>query len=303
MHAIPTRYAQSYRYTVSVQPEISGGLTPTSLFGACINGVTLDPGAAEFFHGDRTNGWQYEALSGAIALELDESHAHVQPTSAYHYHAVPSLLLNEVVLQPDKHSRLIGWTGKGFPIYALYGWDEGGSVLQMRSSYRIKSEYRPTGGNQPGGTYDGMFVNDYEYVAGTDDLDPCNDSQVITPDFPEGTYAYFMTEEWPFISRCFAGTPSADFGRRRPPPTPVWRAVGNRSKGDRIGGRKRKAVLVVSVPYGRGGKANLEAINQLLRTDNCVGTGVDAFRHFDLVHVDQGLIATFRENVNEHSQR
>ena len=108
MHAIPTRYAQSYRYTVSVQPEINGGLTPTSLFGACINnGVTLDPGAAEFFHGDRTNGWQYEALSDAIALGLDESHAHVQSTSAYHYHAVPSLLLSEVSLQPDKHSWLI----------------------------------------------------------------------------------------------------------------------------------------------------------------------------------------------------
>ena len=66
---------------------------------------------------------------------------------------------------------------------------------QMRSSHRIKSGYRPTGENQLSGTYDGTFVNNYEYVAGTGDLYPCNGSQVITPYFPEGTYVYFITEE------------------------------------------------------------------------------------------------------------
>ncbi|MBJ67052.1 MAG: hypothetical protein CME28_03470 [Gemmatimonadetes bacterium] len=50
---------------------------------------------------------------------------------------------------------------------------------------------------------------------------PFNGGQVVTPDLPEGTYAYFITEEWPFISRCFASTPSADFGRRKPPSTLV----------------------------------------------------------------------------------
>lgn len=215
--------AQSYRYTVPAGPELSGQITPTTgLFGVCINGVPLDPGAAEFFHGDRASGWQYEALSGAIALGLDESHAHVQPTGAYHYHAAPSLLLSEVGVQSDKHSPLIGWAGDGFPIYALYGWDESDSVRQMRSSYRIRSGDRPTGENQPGGTYDGTFVNDYEYLEGAGDLDSCNGSQVVTPDFPEGTYAYFITEEWPFIPRCFAGTPSVDFAQRGPPPTLVW---------------------------------------------------------------------------------
>jgi hypothetical protein len=100
--------AQNHRYTVPVQPELSGQFTPAIVFGVCINGVFLEPGAAEFFHGDRTSGWQYEALSGAVALGLDESHAHVQPTGAYHYHAAPSLLLSEVGFQHDKHSPLSG---------------------------------------------------------------------------------------------------------------------------------------------------------------------------------------------------
>ena len=213
--------AQNHRYTVPVQPELGDQFTPAIVFGVCINGVFLEPGAAEFFHGDRTSGWQYEALSGAVTLGSDESHAHVQPTSAYHYHAAPSLLLSKVGFQHDKHSPLIGWAGDGFPIYALYVWNEGGSVHQIRSSYRIRSGDRPTGENQPGGTYDGTFVNDYKYVEGTGDLYSCNGSQVVTPDFPEGTYAYFITEEWSFISRCFADTPYVDFAQRGPPPTLV----------------------------------------------------------------------------------
>jgi hypothetical protein len=223
--------SQMYRYTVPAQPLRSGTYTPLNgLFGVCINGVPLDPGAAEFFHGDRASGWQYEALSGAIALGLDESYAHVQPTGAYHYHAAPTLLLSSAGLQPDQHSPLVGWAADGFPIYALYGWDEAGAVQTMRSSYRVKSGDRPVGDNQPGGTYDGTFVNDYEYVEGAGTLDACNGNQVVTPDFPEGTYAYFITEEWPFIPRCFAGTPSADFALGGPQPTLVWPASWGRIK-------------------------------------------------------------------------
>ncbi|MBJ67053.1 MAG: hypothetical protein CME28_03475 [Gemmatimonadetes bacterium] len=102
--------AQSYRYTVLVQPEFSGQFTPASLFVVYINGVPLDPGTAEFFHGDRASSWQYEALPGAFALGLDESHTHVQPTGAYHYHATPSLLLSGAGLQYKKYS--LHWLGQ-----------------------------------------------------------------------------------------------------------------------------------------------------------------------------------------------
>ena len=49
-------------------------------FGIAVNGVPFDPGAAEFYLGDRQSGWQYEALSGAVPLGIDENYAHVQPT-------------------------------------------------------------------------------------------------------------------------------------------------------------------------------------------------------------------------------
>ncbi|HBE70497.1 MAG TPA: hypothetical protein DDW52_20300, partial [Planctomycetaceae bacterium] len=181
---------------------------------------------------DGEPGWQYEPLSGAIALGIDTSHAHVQPTGKYHYHGLPTGLLDSVKLNPKEHSPLIGWAADGFPIYAVYGYsdakDAESDVKKLTSSYRLKAGDRP-GGNAPSGKYDGTFVRDYAYVKGSGDLDECNGWFTVTPDFPEGTYAYFLTEEWPVVPRSYRGTPSSDFshgprrggGRgdfRRPPP-------------------------------------------------------------------------------------
>ena len=38
----------------------------------------------------------------------------------------------------------------------------------------------------------------------------------MTPGFAGGTYAYFLTEAWPVIPRCFVGTPDPSFERRGP---------------------------------------------------------------------------------------
>jgi len=43
-------------------------------------------------------------------------------------------------------------------------------LRQVHSSYVLRSGERP-GGTEPDGTYDGAFVEDYEYVAGLGDLD------------------------------------------------------------------------------------------------------------------------------------
>ena len=71
---------------------------PNMPFGIAINGVLFDPGTAEFWQGDRASGWNYCALGGAIGLGLDENHAHVQPTGAYHYHGLPTGLLDHLHL-------------------------------------------------------------------------------------------------------------------------------------------------------------------------------------------------------------
>ena len=216
-HSIET---QTYRLRVPANPTLSNRVTPLTLgdFGISVNGVPFDPGAAEWYRGDRNSGWQYEALSGAVALGLDENHAHVQPSGAYHYHGLPSLLLEGLNVRSGQHSPQIGWAADGFPIYALYGYANGtsGDIRELQSGYRVKAGHRPSGGSNPGGHYDGTFTADYEFVKGLGDLDECNGRYALTPEYPQGTYAYFLTNSWPVIPRCFKGTPSADFKRGRP---------------------------------------------------------------------------------------
>lgn len=212
---------QHYHYRVPANPKQAVTNTPLGLhnFGIAVNGVPFDPVAAEWYRGQRGSQWQYEALSGAVVLGIDENHAHVQHSGAYHYHGLPKLLLSDLGVSHSKHSPLIGWAADGFPIYALYGYanknNPTSGIATQTSSYRLKPGTRPTGNDQPGGYYDGTFVADYQYVAGAGTLDECNGRFGVTPEFPAGSYAYFLTEKFPFIPRCFKGTVSRDFLGRR----------------------------------------------------------------------------------------
>ena len=69
---------------------------PNRPFGIALNGVLIDPGTAEFWSADREADWNYEALGGAVGLGLDENHAHVQPSGAYHYHGLPMPYLKKL---------------------------------------------------------------------------------------------------------------------------------------------------------------------------------------------------------------
>lgn len=238
---------QTHVYRVPANPKVADRTTSMrGEFGVAINGVPFDPGAGEFYAGEP--GWQYEPLSGAIDLGIDVSHAHVQPTGKYHYHGLPTGLLDAVEVKSGRHSPLIGWAADGFPMYAVYGYgdpkDSMSAVQPLRSSYRLKSGGRP-GGNAPGGTYDGTFVRDYEYVEGIGDLDECNGRFTVTPEFPDGTYAYFMTEQWPVVPRLFRGTPSSDFMHGPP--------AGNRRRSGQTGEGFRGQVGPGQPARGRGG--------------------------------------------------
>ena len=89
----------------------------------------------------------------------------------------------------------------------------------MKSSYRLKSGERPGGDAGPGGLYDGKYTPDYEFVAGSGDLDECNGRHGVTAEFPAGTYYYVITDQFPFIGRKYRGTPDASF-RHGPPGGP-----------------------------------------------------------------------------------
>ena len=210
--------AQSYMFRMPTLPQLAKSITPLGMnpFGVAINGVPFDPGAAEWWNNDPSSGWQYEALSGKINLGMDQSHAHVQPNGAYHYHGLPTGLIDR--LGGEKRMILIGYAADGFPIYEQYGYaiaDIRSDIKKLRSSYRLKAGKRPNG---PGGKYDGTFVQDYEFVTGAGDLDQCNGRTGVSPEYLNGTYYYVVTSEFPFIPRCYRGTPDDSFRRRRPGP-------------------------------------------------------------------------------------
>ena len=97
----------------------------------------------------------------------------------------------------DTHSPIIGWAYDGNPIYGPYGYSSinGGSVKIMKSGYRSTiSSDRPNPISSDGNLLypEGFFVEDYSYEK-IGDLDQYNGRFCVTPEFPNGIYAYFTT--------------------------------------------------------------------------------------------------------------
>ena len=224
--------AQNYNFQVPLNPKVADQPRPANgaWFGVALNGVPFEPGTAEFWNGQRE--WNYEAKSGFINLGLDDNNAHVQPTGAYHYHGLPLGLMARLG-GDGKKMLLVGWAADGFPIYTAFGLrdpkDPSSPLKKMRSSFRLKAGQRSGG---PGGNYDGKFTADYEYIKGSGDLDECNGRFGVTPEFPQGTYHYYLTEEFPYIGRLWRGTPDPSFFKRGPGPRPGPR--GPRFRSDAI---------------------------------------------------------------------
>ncbi|MBX9669316.1 MAG: YHYH protein, partial [Candidatus Obscuribacterales bacterium] len=229
--------AQHYSYRVAKNPAKTGYSTPLGMapFGVAINGVPFDPGAAEWWHDDPSSGWQYEAMYLGQRLGLDRNNAHVQPNGAYHYHGIPSGLLEKLA----SHGKpvLLGFAADGFPIYGPYGYknpqDKNSGLKKWNSSYRLRSGSRPSG--SPGGNYSGAFTRDYEYVRGLGDLDDCNGTFGITPEYPNGIYHYIVTDTFPYVPRGFKGTPDNSF-LRRPPPEIMAQGRGNNDSDSHLWG-------------------------------------------------------------------
>ncbi|HMV67788.1 MAG TPA: YHYH protein [Myxococcota bacterium] len=205
---------QNVDYRMPLNPS-GAGAQLNARFGVGLNGVIFDPYTAEYYQNNRNSGWRYQAL-GTLNLGPDCNHAHVQPGGLYHYHGLPEGLIDNYGTAPEM--TLIGYAADGYPMYARYGLndpnDSSSGLKKMVASFRLKTGTRPSG---PGGAYDGTFEQDYEYVAGLGDLDECNGRTGWTPDHGT-TYHYYVTETYPFISRCYHATPHASFAGGGPPP-------------------------------------------------------------------------------------
>lgn len=209
--------AQNLSYRVPLAPRQTGRASPIGMnaFAVAVNGVPFDPSAAEWWQRNRSSGWQYEPLSPKVDLGLDRHNAHVQPNGTYHYHGIPAGLVSD--LSSSRHSKLVAWAADGFPVYVRYGYAEpnnpSAGVRELRPSWRLKGGARAGG---PGGSHDGTFIEDYEYAAGLGDLDECNGRESVTPEFPQGTYAYYLTSTWPVIPRCLKGDGDRSFAKGPP---------------------------------------------------------------------------------------
>lgn len=243
---------QHYMFETPLEPQVNEEPRPLTfhLFGVALNGVVFDPGTAEIWVPGRKvvgrpgpntrlfpgqeldHAWNYEGMGG-MELGIDASHAHVQPNGAYHYHGLPTALIERLRKEQGANKMLlIGYAADGFPIYAEFGHekaDDANSPLKkLRPSYQLKKGQRPTGNDGPGATYDGTFVQDYEFIAGSGDLDQCNGREGVTPEYPTGTYYYVLTDAFPFIPRYFHGTPDRSFEKLGPRPRLLPRGLRQR---------------------------------------------------------------------------
>lgn len=223
--------AQNETYMITLNPEVANEWTPLQgdtgpdfRFGVLLNGVELDPIAAEPWpHSDLgimdpvvNWDWNLEVLN--IRIGLDCNYSHVQPTGQYHSHGAPALY-DKIVNATGNEMVLVGYAADGFPIYYKYAYqiasDNASSIVAMSSSYQLKTGNRPGDGDiAPCSEYDGAYSADYEFVEGLGSLDQANGRTGVTPEYPEGTYYYILTDgsEFPSIPRYFRGTPSDDFG-------------------------------------------------------------------------------------------
>ncbi len=122
---------------------------------------------------------------------------------------------------PWTHSPILGWAFDGYPIYGPYGYSDAANakseVRRIKSGFRLRNitartslpdwamalhpgvsqtltaaQYGPAIGTEfPLGRYN----EDYEHVPSIGDLDIYNGRFAVTPDFPSGTYAYYVTIE------------------------------------------------------------------------------------------------------------
>jgi hypothetical protein len=216
--------AQNISVTFKLAPAVVSA-TGTNLnktaSGYVINGVKLDPGTAGTCASTATstangggcvaaNGtdpWTLEALGGAFKFGTDSSNGHVQPNGQYHYHGLPVGYIARVSASAQAMT-LVGFAIDGFPIYAQYGYanplDPNSALQGMKSSYQKKT--LPSAGRPNTTTFPlGTFTQDFEFVAGSGDLDECNGRTGVTPEFPKGIYHYYITDAFPYIQRCVKG--------------------------------------------------------------------------------------------------
>lgn len=201
---------QDFTFRITRAPAANTGTpvaTPLGHIGAWRNGVSI-------FNAKDGMSWNNQGIWNRNALvfegsSFDECLGHPAPNGEYHHHVNPVCLYDAT--NGAQHSPLIGYAFDGFPVYGALAYantDGTGGIARMRSSYRLRGITERTTladgtaltsgqyGPAIGGQYAlGAFIEDHEHVEGLGDLDGHNGRFCVTPEYPQGTYAYFVTTD------------------------------------------------------------------------------------------------------------
>ena len=219
---LPTNQNFVCKFTLApVQNTLTPIYTALGNMGLWSNGVAIfNPkdgqywNGSAFTNGSTTTGFNRNALVYE-GVSFDACLGHPAPNGAYHNHVNPACLYNSTLT--SVHSPIIGYAFDGFPVYGAYAYTNTngtGPIKRMTPSFVLASATgsvllgantasataNPTtattrnAGPPVNATYPlGNMLEDYIYVAGSGDLDFHNGRFCITPQYPAGTYAYFVT--------------------------------------------------------------------------------------------------------------
>jgi len=158
---------------------------------------------------DNSRGYVFTGLNNQYGGE----YAHLSDPKELRYVVGDNVFLNQETNRFQEletnydHSPILGWAYDGNPIYGPYGYadptDQNSGIRRLRTSYTLKDEIvfdaltnpspqridGPLLAEYPAGS----FVPDYEYIFQSGDLDQYNGRFCKTPEYPDGTYAYFVT--------------------------------------------------------------------------------------------------------------
>jgi hypothetical protein len=222
--------AQNYTFLLPRKPVEANVKTTSPLVGAIgvlTNGIPIyGLSNAHYYNGSNNNGmgvgtWNVEVyLSEGFVLDTAFG-AHPQQQGAYHTHAKPYRLFSSTA--SSVHSPLIGFAFDGYPVYGPYGYsdpnDSTSAITRMKTGFSLRNitsrTSLPYGGTLNASQYGpevsttypiGTYSEDYEWLSTNGgDLDKYNGRFCFTPEYPKGTYAYFVTinasgtPEYPYI--------------------------------------------------------------------------------------------------------
>jgi len=205
--------AQNKVWKLTLSPVNNTGVKTTSglgPIGVWSNGMVIFNGMDGFTWNNGTNTvspgvgtWNRNAYVFE-GVSFDACLGHANQTGTYHNHVIPKCLF--AYNNSATHSPIIGYAFDGFPIYGPFGYTNvngTGPIKRMTPSYTLTGNSTRTNGpsmtttciinGSPSTYYAGTFLEDYDYSAGSGDLDQYNGRFCVTPEYPAGIYAYFVT--------------------------------------------------------------------------------------------------------------